>query len=427
MKVGLYFPSVHLGSWTWQDFLNDEVSLSGTDYRILFLTHLIAKHGYKVFLFSTQNIAEVTTTKQIQVDNFATAVIKAKDTNIDILITCNRQNQDTVAGIKKCEEVHQPCVVYSGNGPSPEMADLLYRSMSVRRLVCASATQADELRDRTNFPKTEFVYNSLKSCYLSDPSFLTQRNSLGVCYLGSLTPSKGFQHLARAWPRIHQAFPDATLTVLGSAKLYQRNVSLGPLGVAEREFELTEIVPYLGSTREEAQSKGVIFLGLASPKTICSVIASSSIGVVNPNCSGSLETFCTSAIEVQAGGAAVVGANRGGLRETVRNHETGILINSEKQLADAIIKLLANPEQTRQMGEEGERWAKETFNRDRIMDRWCSLLEAVVRDEKPYPPDFSWKRATWKTTVREGIRQARKIPGLGNRVPTLHQLKSRFN
>jgi glycosyltransferase involved in cell wall biosynthesis len=400
--------------------------LSATDSSKLHLADQLAVRGYEVFLFSTQPFNYIESIEQKKVDSLEAAVLEARNISLDLLIFTYANKQNVVSGIAKCDEISQPSIIWFQNTPSPNMTNLLVNARFVKRGICVSKNQTDGLRDHPIFEKIDYIHNAIDSERLQHP-LSTQRNSLRVCYLGSLTPSKGFQHLARAWPRIHQAFPDATLTVLGSAKLYQRNVSLGPLGVAEREFELTEIVPYLGSTREEAQSKGVIFLGLASPKTICSVIASSSIGVVNPNCSGSLETFCTSAIEVQAGGAAVVGANRGGLRETVRNRETGILINSEKQLADAIIKLLANPEQTRQMGEEGERWAKETFNRDRIMDRWCSLLEAVVRDEKPYPPDFSWKRATWKTTVREGIRQARKIPGLGNRVPTLHQLKSRFN
>ncbi|NBD18240.1 MAG: glycosyltransferase [Cyanobacteria bacterium] len=428
MKVGVYFPSSHLGEWSWQNFLNHEISLSGTDYRNLFLIYYLAKYGYEVFVFSTQILPRILTIKVIQVDSFATASIKAKDANMDILITSNRQNQDTVAGIKKCEEIHQPCIISSGNGPSPEIADLLFHSTSVRRLVCVSATQADFLRDHPIFDKTEFIYgNGVKPIYFSNSSSLVQRDSLGVCYLGSLTPSKGFHHVARAWPKIHQSFPNATLTVLGNAKLYRRDAPLGPLGIAEPEFEETKIIPYLGNTIAEAQSKGVQFLGLVSSKTIRSVAESSSVGVVNPNCSGSIETFCLSAIELQAAGATVVGANRGGLRETVRNQETGILINSEEELADAIIRLLSNPEQTRQMGEKGRRWVKEAFNCNRIIEQWCYLIEAVVRNEAAHPPNFSWKRATWKALAREGIRQARKVPNLGYKLPTLYQINLHLN
>src|SRR5205085_5830421 len=66
------------------------------------------------------------------------------------------------------------------------------------------------------------------------------------------------------------------------------------------------------------------------------------VAVVNPNLTGSTETFCLSAVEAQACGVPVVGAAAQGLLETVADGRSGLLIRrqSPRELADAIVRLL---------------------------------------------------------------------------------------
>ena len=427
MKIGIYFDSRHIGQWNWDEFLAGNIGLSGTDAQILYLARDLVQLDYEIYFFVTQSEIYLQKLNTIQVENLENAVVEAKNYHLDLLIFNNREDEATKIGIAQCETINQPCIVWCQNDPSPVMADLLLATKSVRRVICVSAIQADGIRDHPVFKKVDYVHNAIDINLFDSVSSSVSRNPVGVCYLGSLTVDKGFQHLAKAWSKVHQIIPNATLTVLGSAKLYDRNSSLGPLDIAHQEFELTHIVPYLGNSIEQARSKGVEFLGLVSPKTIRSIIASSSIGVVNPNCSTSYETFCVSAVEVQAGGAAAVGGNIGGLKETVCHQKTGILINSEQQLDRVLIELLANPEKARLMGIKGQQWVRETFSRDIIMERWDDLLKAVIRGDKPMPLEFNWKRSNLKGLAREGIRQTRKIPILGNKLPTLYRMKSLVN
>lgn len=427
MRVGLYFDSRHLGSWSWRAFLDGELPLAGTDSQNLRLGYQLAKRGYEVFLFTTQlgGRAPIERLMSIHVDGLKRAVLYAKGADLDVLIFVDRGKRETLEGVTQCEIVRMPCIVWAHNGPWAPVTDWLARAETVRRVVCVSATQADYLRDHPVFEKTEFIYNGI------DPEFFrvgntTKRYPHRVCFLGSLTPTKGFQYVARAWPIVRQTFPEASLIVLGSSRLYDRNAKVGPLGIADPEFEQSAIIPYLGSTIEQAKENGVIFLGLVPPKTIREVVTSCSVGVVNPSCrrGGSFETFCLSAVEVQAGGAAVVGGNRGGLRESVKNGETGVLINSEEELANVLIELLSEPHRTASMGVNGAKWVRESFAWDMIVERWCTLLQDVRDGKRPSPPSFSLNRASVTTVARECIRQARRIPFLRDRMPTLNELKA---
>ena len=428
MKLGFYFNLSHLGRWDWNEFLVGDIGLSGTDSQALHLAYDLAVNGHEVFFLSTQAAeTPIERLKHIQVDDLEAAVIQAKQIEVELLVFCNRHDRETIAGARKCEIVNQPCVVWDQNGPWPEMANLFSSLKCVRRVVCVSVAQTDNVRDYPVFNKIDFVHNGIDWDLLKSYGSM-ERNPLGVCYLGALKPAKGFQHLAKAWPSVHKVFPEATLTVLGSAQLYDRNSELGSLGIAEPEFELSYIVPYLGDTIEEAKSKGVTFLGLSSPRTLRSVIASSSIGVINPNCSRTELAECcsVSSLEIQALGAAIVGGNIGGNKETINNGKTGILINSENDLAGTLIKLLSHPDLSIQMGKNGIQWVRDNFSRDLTVQRWSSLLEAVIRNEKPCPPDFSWKRATGKVITREGIRQLRKVPILNDKLLTLREIKALF-
>ena len=419
MKIGFYFDSRHLGKWTWSEFLAGELALSGTDSQILLMMSQLSKNGYDVNFFSTASDDHLRWLSQIVVDSLENAADLSKGMGADVLILTNRANQDTITGLRRCEQVDQPCIVWDQNGPDPEMADLLFALTCVRRVICVSAIQADDHRDNPVFEKIEVIHNAIINNFSSIDESVT-RNPLGVCYLGALVPAKGFHRLARVWPEVRKKFPEANLTVIGSAHLYNRYEPLGPLGVSYPEYEYSEIIPYLGSSREEAERNGVTFVGLMPPNTIKKILLSKSIGVMNPMCSS--ETFGISGLEIQRCGAALIGGDGGGTREASQDGNTGILVKSDGELYEALTGLLASPETARKMGKNGSKWVKNNFSPDLIMKKWCLLLNAVQNHEKPHNPPFSWKRATPRVVLRECIRQARKIPFLRGRLPTLYNL-----
>lgn len=81
-----------------------------------------------------------------------------------------------------------------------------------------------------------------------------------------------------------------------------------------------------------------------------------------------------------AAGTPVVATRSGGIVETVKDHETGFLVekNDCHALAEAILKLLENDTLRERMGRIARKRALELFNWDRIVaamhDRYKSLL-----------------------------------------------------
>lgn len=70
-------------------------------------------------------------------------------------------------------------------------------------------------------------------------------------------------------------------------------------------------------------------------------------------------------LESMACGTPVVGIHEGGIRETVRHGETGLLTERDpRDFANALTELLASPEKRRAFGETGRRWVEDNWTWD---------------------------------------------------------------
>jgi glycosyltransferase involved in cell wall biosynthesis len=73
----------------------------------------------------------------------------------------------------------------------------------------------------------------------------------------------------------------------------------------------------------------------------------------------------------------VVASEVGGLRDTVRDGETGLLVEPEspKALADAIAALLADPARRLRMGHTARKWVLEQYELQHTLDQWIDLFQ----------------------------------------------------
>ena len=404
MDVGIYFDSARLGAWSWSDFTERLLPLSGTDGQVLGLAKGLADVGIRVTLFAKTLGGAPTGIREVVVGDLAGAVLRAKDDRCDLIVFNNRSDDETIHGVESCEAQSFPCVVWDHNGPNRGMAACFASHSMVRRVVCVSFAQADCARDKPGFEKIQAIHNSADERMFESSHQRAKRNQ--IVFVGALTGAKGFQHVARCWPGLRRRFRDLRLLVLGSATLYDRDTNLGHAKIASPEFE-NELSSAFGMPISEVSSEGVEFRGLTLPLEVTRLASESLVGVVNPNCKGSIETFCVSAIEIQAAGTAVIGARAGGLVETVNNGLSGLLVHREADLGDAIAQLVSDPARAYAMGRAGGDWVRSRFGRHRIIQQWITLLSSVMEQRVPVPIPFSTKRANPKTYLREAIRRTR--------------------
>jgi glycosyltransferase involved in cell wall biosynthesis len=157
--------------------------------------------------------------------------------------------------------------------------------------------------------------------------------SLLVGVVGAIIPRKGQVHLARALPKILSHFPEARLVLVGTTEFtpeYVRKVRAEAerLGVASR-------IVWTGHREDAAEILGALDL------------------FVLPSLEESLPL---SILEAMAAGLPVVATAVSGIREVVRENETGLLVRPRDSgaLADAIVSLLADPERRRRFGQAGQ-------------------------------------------------------------------------
>ena len=264
-------------------------------------------------------------------------------------------------------------IAWAQNTPEFNWLTSAYRCSSFYRLIAVSNVQRYQLAHHPIFTKTivifNFVSNNILNQSLGNNSCLTSK----VLYVGALKESKGFQHLSRAWPQIKKNFPSATLEVCGSPGLYNENSKLGKEGIAEKEFE-KEILDSLGGSRNSALELGVTFLGSVPKNDLYSKISSSCVVVVNPNTSGSIETFCVSAAEAMALQKPVVGGAAGGLLEIIGHRIGGLLASTATELTKNILNILHDPSMAENLGKKGRARALKFFTIENAVERWHKLI-----------------------------------------------------
>ncbi|NOS99182.1 MAG: glycosyltransferase family 4 protein [Phycisphaerales bacterium] len=92
------------------------------------------------------------------------------------------------------------------------------------------------------------------------------------------------------------------------------------------------------------------------------------------------ESFCVSALEASAMEIPVVATRVGGLVETVRHQQTGLLVppDDADSFAHALLTLLADHDLRFRMGAAGRRFVARHFEWTRAVDRWLELFESSL-------------------------------------------------
>jgi glycosyltransferase involved in cell wall biosynthesis len=168
-----------------------------------------------------------------------------------------------------------------------------------------------------------------------------------------LRMKKGYQDLIAAIPRVLAAVPAAHFVFAGDGP--QR-------GNIERALADANL------------NARVHLLGLRSD--IPRVLKSLDVFVLPTH----QEALGTSYIEAQAMGVPVIGTRVGGVPDTLREGETGLLVPAHEPsaLADAIIALASDREQRQRMSKAGRSWVLEEYTVQRMAERMHALYERLL-------------------------------------------------
>jgi glycosyltransferase involved in cell wall biosynthesis len=160
-------------------------------------------------------------------------------------------------------------------------------------------------------------------------------------FVGSLIPRKGLPYLVEAAKKIVKEQPSATFLIVGEGPLKQQlTSSLNTAGISGN-------FKFLGTLKDDA---------LKAAYDCADVFVLPSIqegqGIV--------------LLEAQASGKPVVAFDIGGVNEAVKDKETGLLVRrgSTEELADALLRLLADKLLREKMGANGRRFVTENFTWD---------------------------------------------------------------
>jgi glycosyltransferase involved in cell wall biosynthesis len=175
-----------------------------------------------------------------------------------------------------------------------------------------------------------------------------------VISVGSIAPPKGFDFIIQA---------------LGQIPEHQRPhlLLVGNYVSEEESLYLQGLSDRLGVTLE--------FRPLVSDAELVQLYRRAQCTVYAPV----LEPFGFVPLESMACGTPVVGVAEGGVRETIRHGETGLLVERDpKSFGDALGGFLQDPERLRAMGEKGTTHVKEAWNWDKTVTRLEDLMQQAL-------------------------------------------------
>lgn len=189
-----------------------------------------------------------------------------------------------------------------------------------------------------------------------------QRLVLTVARMAASERYKGHDVVLRALPSVLAKIPNLTYVIVGDGDDRPRLEKLADdLGIAER-------VLFTGETSDSELA------ALYQRSELFAMPARTVLDDRNPKGEG----FGIVYLEAMAFGKPVIGPDYGAPAELIQHGKTGLLVDPEDPtaVAQALLKLLSDPESAREMGRAGSKWVREHYSYDAFCDRLQEILTA---------------------------------------------------
>jgi glycosyltransferase involved in cell wall biosynthesis len=385
MKIAFYVPNTALAKVDFTSPAYGNPGSGAAEYLHVALPFYIADEGFETFIYAQETALMPKNITAVQCDSIRDAAIAAKDNGVDIFVFRPRIHQEDEI-LQLLDELKLPSIGRAALTPSPQHVRQMAKCEYFKALVAVGSEQYDFLCDSPVAGKLTHIDNgvSVEACQVY--SHINKNQNL-VTYMGAIVPQKGFHVLARIWPRVLLEHPNAELRVIGSSKIYNENYTVGPLGVADEEYERKYIIPHLCDPNLNILPS-VKFLGsLGNEKYLH--LTESMVGIANPT--GQTETCCVSAVEMSACGTAVVTGAYYALLGTVINNVTGLLGRGDKKLKDNICKLLSNADLAIKLGKNGKDRAEKIHSFKKVAILWQHLCTDIHQNDTLRKPKHQFR------------------------------------
>ncbi|WP_043113518.1 glycosyltransferase, partial [Solimonas soli] len=193
-----------------------------------------------------------------------------------------------------------------------------------------------------------------------------------ILQLGRIVPRKGIDNVIGALALLVQRGVDAELVVVGGNSEMPNEVATPELG------RLARLACELG-VRERVR-----FIGRRGRERLHHFYCASDVFVTTPW----YEPFGITPVEAMACGVPVIGAAVGGIRTTVRDGVTGLLVppRDPQALADRLAELAADPARRAALGAAGRRRAWRHYTWQRVATQMEAVYARALRSaRRPLP------------------------------------------
>lgn len=192
-------------------------------------------------------------------------------------------------------------------------------------------------------------YNSIND--FSDGIKFKKNNNgiINICYAGRILQQKGLDRLLSSFTKLEKKYPNIRLTLAGDGN-------------------------QLDYLKNKYKSKKIFFLGKLDFEHLKELYAYTDIFVYAPVWP---EGLPTSILEAGLMKCAVIGSPQGGIKEIIDDNKTGLMINSEEELYNALEILIKNDKKRNLLSKSLEQKVREKF-------LWPETIKKIIKDIDDY-------------------------------------------
>jgi glycosyltransferase involved in cell wall biosynthesis len=235
---------------------------------------------------------------------------------------------------------------------------------------CVISTSPEEVEDLRRFVskqgRIKIIPCGIDADHFGSVSQALARQQLGIApdcrlilYVGRFDPRKGIETLVKACAQVPQPFQ---LYLVGGSRPGERD--------SQEQQRIKTLVKSLGL------APVTIFTGQVSQQELPAYYAAADVCAIPSY----YEPFGLVAIEAMAAGTPVIASEVGGLRHTVVDGETGLLVppRNPKVLAVAIEQLLSQPKCRQAYGKKAQKWVQSRFSCSAVAKQIHELYQSLT-------------------------------------------------